>query len=85
MEGEHGNLTASVWKEHVSFLLTFLGPQPISLWTFDKHILSLLQRTTQLLPRGEKKRSRQPTQPTRADGGKGMKAKGPRFRTAVGK
>ena len=55
MEGEHRNLTASVWKEHVSFLLTFLWPQPISLRTFDKHILSLLQRTTQLLPRGEKK------------------------------
>lgn len=85
MEGEHGNLTASVWKEHVSFLLTFLWPQPISLRTFDKHILSLLQRTTQLLPRGEKERSRQPAQPARADGSKGMKAEGPRFRTVVGK
>lgn len=68
MEGEHGNLTASVWKEYVSFLLTFHCPRPISVWTFDKHILSLPRRTTQLLPSGEKKKPRQPAQPTSADG-----------------
>lgn len=85
MEGEHRNFTASIWTEHTSFLLTFHWPWPISVRTFDKHILSLPQRTTQLLPRAKDKRPRQSAQPTSADGRKGMKAKGPRFKKVDGK